>query len=95
MYNNAKEIKPILIGEFRKITFTRKFKYLGSYILYSLKYDYDIEHRISQASSAMGTINSFWFDNTVGNFQNTYFFVQLPATYFCGDARVGKSEKHH
>ena len=32
MYDNAKETKPILIGESGMITFTRHFKYLGSYI---------------------------------------------------------------
>ena len=42
MYNDAKETKPIIIGESVMITFTRHFKYLGSYILYSLKDDYDI-----------------------------------------------------
>ena len=44
MYDEAKETKPILIGEFGMITFTRHFKYLGSYISYSLKDDYNIEH---------------------------------------------------
>ena len=33
MYNNTKETKPILLGDFGMITFTRHFKYLGSYIL--------------------------------------------------------------
>ena len=49
------------------ITFTRHFKYLGSYISYSLKDYYDIEHKISQASAAMGALNNFWTDNTVDN----------------------------
>ena len=49
------------------ITFTRHFKYLGSYILYSLKDNYDIEHIISQASAAMGALNNFWIDNIVDN----------------------------
>ena len=93
MYNKAKETEPILIGEFGMITFTRHFKYLGSYISYSLKYDYDIEHRISQASAAMGALTSFWVDNTVDNFSKYLFFAQFPAIYSCGDVIVGKSEK--
>ena len=75
------------------ITFTRHFKYLGSYISYSLKYDYDIEHRISQASAAMGALNSFWVDNTVDNFSKYLIFAQFPAIYFCGGARVGQFKK--
>ena len=43
-YNDAKETKPIIIGESGMIKFTRHFKYLGSYISYSLKYYYDIAH---------------------------------------------------
>ena len=34
MYDDAKETKPILIGESGMITFTRHFKYLESYISY-------------------------------------------------------------
>ena len=68
MYDNAKETKPILVGEFGMITFTRHFKYLRSNISYSLKDDYDIEHRISHSSAAMGALVSFGVDNTVDNF---------------------------
>ena len=32
MYDDKKETKPILIGKFGMITFTRDFKYIGSYI---------------------------------------------------------------
>ena len=78
MYDDAKETKPILIGEFRMISFTRHFKYLGSYILYSLKYNYYIEHRISQASAAMGVLNSFWFDNTVEFVSKYLIFCAIP-----------------
>ena len=74
MYDDAKETKPILIGESVMITFTRHFKYIGSQISYSLKDDYNIEHRISQASSAMGALKSFWVDNTVGIFSKYLIF---------------------
>ena len=59
MYNEANETKPILIGEFGMITFTRHFNYLESYIFYSLKDNYDIEHRNSQDFATMGDFNSF------------------------------------
>ena len=78
MYADTKETKTILIGEFGMITFTIHFKYIGSYILYSLTDDYDIEHRISQASAAMISLNSFWVDNTVGNFSKYVFVCLIP-----------------
>ena len=90
MYDNAKGKKPILIGESGIMTLTIHFKYLGSYTSYSLKDDYDIEHRIYQDSSAMGALNSFYDNNTVNNFSKYLIFAQYHTIYFCGDARVGK-----
>ena len=60
------------------ITFTIHFKYLGGCISYSLKDDYNIEHRTSQASAAMGALNSFWVDNTVDNFSKYLFVCAIP-----------------
>ena len=94
-YEDAEETKPIRIGETGIITFTRHFRYLRSYISYSIKDEYDIEHKISQDSAAMGALNNFWADDTVDNFSKQLFFVQFPATYCCGDARVGKFVKQH
>ena len=53
------------IGELGFITSTKHFKYLGGYISYSLRDDYDVEARISQASAAMGALNPFWHDDAV------------------------------
>ena len=77
IYDDTKETKQILIGEFGMITFTRHCKYVGIYISYSLKDDYDFENRISQASSAMGALNSFWVDNTVNFFSKYLFFCAI------------------
>ena len=74
-YDDAEETEPILIGESGMITFTRHFKYLGSYISYSLKDDYNIEHRISQASAAMGALNNFGamlFTKNISKYINTF-----------------------
>ena len=77
-YNNTEETKPILIGESGMITFTRNFKYLRSYISYSLRDDYDIEHRISQASAAIGALNNFWIETTVDNLSKYLIFCAIP-----------------
>ena len=77
-YDDAEEKNPILIGDSVMITFTRHFKYTGSYISYSLKDDYDIEHRISQASAIMGALNNFWTDNTVDNISKYLIFCAIP-----------------
>jgi hypothetical protein len=36
------------------MTYTKHFKYLGSYISYSLQDDYDIKSRIAAATKALG-----------------------------------------
>ena len=77
-YDNAEYTKPILVDESGMITFTRHFKYLGSYISYSLKDDYDIEHRISQASAVMGDLNNFWTNSTVDNLSKYLIFCAIP-----------------
>ena len=48
---------PVEIGDLGVITFTKHVKYLGGYCSYSLKDDYDVNERLSQASSAMGALN--------------------------------------
>ena len=37
------------------VTFTRHFKYLGSYISYNLRDDHDVDSRIDVASASMGS----------------------------------------
>ena len=68
LYDAALETKLINIGEHGHITFTKHFKYLGSYCYYSVKDNYDIAERFSQESSAMGALNHFWADPAVDDF---------------------------
>ena len=77
-YEDAEETKPIRIGETGILTFTRHFKYLRSYIPYSLKYNYGIEHSIYQASAAMGALKKFWADDTVDNFSKHLIICAIP-----------------
>ena len=52
LLNDTKKIK------MRKghIAFCKNFKYLGSYISYSMKYDYDIQLGLISIKSAMGKL---------------------------------------
>jgi hypothetical protein len=43
----------------RFMTYTKHFKYLGSYISYSLQDDYDIKSRIAAATKAFGAMTKF------------------------------------
>ena len=78
IYDNAQETSDVKIGDRGIINFTKHFKYLGGYISYSLQDDYDINKRISQASSAMGALNHFWSDRTVENYSKYLIFRAIP-----------------
>ena len=47
------------------ITFCKHFKYLGTWVSYSLRDDYDISKRIADANAAIGTLEKFWIDDHV------------------------------
>ena len=78
MYDEAEETKRIPIGELGCITSTKHFKYLGGYISYSLRDDYDVKDRISQASTAMGALNPFWNEDAVDDYTKHLIFCAIP-----------------
>ena len=52
-YDNSPDTAIIKFEE-GNVTFTRHFKYLGSYISYKLSNNHDVDSRISAASASMG-----------------------------------------
>ena len=78
LYDEAPETMPVSIGGLGVITFTKHFKYLGGYCSYSLKDDYDVNERLSQASSAMGVLNTFWADAAVDDYSKYLIFRAIP-----------------
>ena len=71
------------------VSYTKHFKYLGSYISYNLRDDYDIDARLAAASASelkrkFGTVH-IWIYTT-----NIYSSVPYQSTYFSGDVRLGR-----
>ena len=60
-YDNSPDTAIINFKE-GNVTFTRNFKYLGSYISYNLPNDHDVDSRISATSASMGGLSSYWND---------------------------------
>ena len=77
-YDNIQETQTIVLPDGGIITFFQHFKYLGNFIMYSLRDDFDIEHRLAQASSAMGSLQHFWADNVVDVRSNYLIFCAIP-----------------
>ena len=77
-YDNLQETKPIILPDGGIITFCKHFKYLGNFISYSLRDDFDIGHRLFQASSAMGSLQHFWGDDAVDVHSKYLIFCAIP-----------------
>ena len=59
LYDELNKTKPIDIED-GYVTFCWHFKYLGSYISFSLTDDYDIEQRPTLVSQSVGALKSMW-----------------------------------
>ena len=77
-YENIQETQPIVLPDGGIITFCQHFKYLGNFIMYSLRDGFGIEHRLAQASSAMGSLQHFWADNVVNVHSKYLIFCAVP-----------------
>ncbi len=53
LYNSLNKTQPININN-GFVTFCRHFKYLGSFVSFSLCDDFDIEYRVTAATQSMG-----------------------------------------
>ena len=60
------------------VTFTRHFKYLGSYISNNLRDDHDVDIRIAAASASMGSPSSYWSDKSEDLKSKYLIFIAIP-----------------
>ena len=60
------------------VEFTKHFPYLGSFISYNLKDNYDISKRISKAFQNMGMLKYVWEDPHIDLYSKYLFFVAMP-----------------
>jgi hypothetical protein len=60
------------------MTYTKHFKYLGSYISYGLQDDYDIKSCIAAATKAFGALTKFWYNQHVDTYSKYLIFRAIP-----------------
>jgi hypothetical protein len=60
------------------VTFCKHFKYLGSYISYNLRDDFDIETRIAAARKSVGALSSFWNNPHVDTYSKFLIYKAIP-----------------
>ena len=56
------------------VTFFPHFKYLGSWISFSLQDDHDVAKRIASENASMGAMEYFWDDNHVDVYSKYLIF---------------------
>ena len=76
-YFGFDETKPIAVKD-GFVTFTMHFKYLGSFISYNLRDDFDIDTRIKKAGMAMGALRHFFNNKHVDTYTKHLIFKAIP-----------------
>jgi hypothetical protein len=59
LHDALEEMQPITVDD-GFVSFCRHFKYLGSFISFSLCNDYDIKKRVTAATQSMGVLKNVW-----------------------------------
>ena len=77
LYDHLEETRDIKVAD-GFVSFTKHFKYLGSYISYNLRDDFDVESRISSASASMGALKNFWDNPHVDLYSKYLLFRAIP-----------------
>ena len=76
-YDSLPETAPVNVAN-RYVTFSRKFKYLGSRISYSLRDDDDINARLAAASQSMGALKEVWRNPHLDTYSKYLLFRAIP-----------------
>ena len=76
-YFSLDQTQPIAVKD-GFVTFTMHFKYLGSFISYNLRDDFDIDTRIKKAGMAMGALKHFFNNKHVDTYTKHLIFKAIP-----------------
>ena len=60
------------------VTFCQHFKYIGSWICFSLQEDHDIAKRLAAANDLMGPMSKIWNDDHVEKYSKYLLFRDIP-----------------
>ena len=73
-YDTCEETKQIVFPNGHTVDFTKHFKYLGSFVSYTLKDDYEIDKRIKKAKQQMGALSTLWYCDHIDLYSKYLFF---------------------
>ena len=87
-YNNLPETRLIVIRD-GFVTFCRHFKYLGSWISFSLQEDHYITKRLAAANASMGVMSKIWDDDHVDTYSKYLIFKAIPCNLLLWGCKTG------
>ena len=76
-YNNLPETRLIVVKD-GFVTFCRHFKYLVSWISFSLREYHNISKRIAAANTSIGAMSEIWDDDNVDTYSKYLLFRAIP-----------------
>ena len=77
LYDESVETQEVEVAD-GFISFTKHFKYLGTFVSYSLRDDYDVDNRIKKANQSMGALKRFWNNRHVDYYSKYLIFMAIP-----------------
>ena len=77
LYDELDETRDIEVAD-GFVSFTRHFKYLGSYISYNLRDDFDVDARIASATQSMGALKNVWDNPHMDLYSKYLLFCAIP-----------------
>ena len=77
VYNRLAETRFIIVSD-GFISFCAHFKYLGSWLSFLLRDDYDLGHQIGMANTSMVTLARFWYDHHVDMYSKYILLRAIP-----------------
>ena len=70
------------------VTFCVHFKYLGSWLSFSLRDDYDVGRRIELANASIGGLDKFWRYQHVDMYSKYMIFREIPCNLLLWGCKI-------
>ncbi len=92
LYDALDETQPIAVED-GFVTFCCHFKYLGSFISFSLCNDYDVKKCITTATQSMGALKNVWNSPHHDNWSNYLLFWAIPMNLLLWGCKTWSMQK--
>ena len=86
-YDNLSEMRLIVVLD-GFVTFCQHFKYLGTWISFSLCDDHDVAKILAATNALMGAMSKIWDDDHVETYSNYMLFRAIPCNLLLWGCKI-------